>query len=656
MAARMRKIVGLFLFLGFAVGGAEAKSYVDPRPNFYSLRRPIIPVPDVDPFDPDPQGGTPQGAYGPSSGSAAAGGGLDQTVNPLSFGAKWDVKFEGDCTFVNTSQTVTCAGGNFTGADVGKIEFGTAGSTRVDTTMLTAAGLAVPQGTITGFTNSTTVTVSLAATSGCTPSSTVSCIFAWGTQDDTTALNNAMTAAWNTTGARCVLQLPAGVAFFSGPIFSGPANNECGGSSPNTGVMADLSSTGPVVYGQGPGATVLVPLPTFNFAGCTNGSGATCVGGTGNLHAHDFGINGLQQSQPANSNSGVVLFEAIGQNGGGFCDGGTTTWNLALSGWGLKSTTSIGFKFGVNMCNDSTMWNINVSAFGNNPCHASINGNVLNAYGLFCFGASGTSAAGNVLDIDGTGAFSNGVFNSFGGQYLSALSTATAELHVFATGNGVTFNSWGDLFGFGGGTVPAQNSALIANGQSATFNFHNSNLFVPSGTTGASQVIFLSGTNVIHADHTIFNANGGANNHILTSSATDKFFDDGGNSYTAGGAANAISGPFFGPTASATGSVCATGNFALTSGWGTSSITSVAANGDTRGCHVTITGAAGAASPVLTWTYPTAPIVAPSSCHLSGASGTLTGVSTGTPGATNVAYTFTGTPSAQTYVFDVGCP
>jgi len=112
----------------------------------------------------------------------------------------------------------------------------------------------------------------------------------------------------------------------------------------------------------------------------------------------------------------------------------------------------------------------------------------------------------------------------------------------------------------------------------------------------------------------------------------------------------------FGVDNTGLGTVCATGNFALTSGWGTSSVSSVAANGSIKGCHVTITGAAGAAGPVLTWTYPAAPIAAPGSCHLVGVSGTLTGVVVGTPGATTVAFTFADTPSAQTYVFDVGCP
>lgn len=596
------------------------------------------------------QGGTPAGAYGPSSGSSANSNAVGGGVSPLSFGAKWDVRFEGDCTFVNNSQTVSCAQGPFSAADVGKIEFGTCGTTQVNPNMLTAGGLIVPQGIITGFTNSTTVTVSLAANANCTPSNAVSGNFAWGTQDDTAALNAAMTAAWNTIGAKCVLELPAGAMFFSSAILSGPANNQCMGAPANTGVQADLTSAGPVVFGLGPAATVLIPLPSFNFASCTNGSGSTCVGGTGNLHVHDLGINGLQQ--PLGSAHAVNLFEVFGQNNGGGCDGGNSTWNLALSGWGLTANSSTGFLAGINLCNDSTMWNINVSAFGSTPCHITPN-NILNAYGLFCFGAQA-----NVLELDG-GTRTAGTFNSYGGQYLAPLNTNFAAIHCNNSGSFTpTMNSWGDLAGSVNG-APAQNSALICNGQSGNFNFHNSNLFVPSGTTGASQVVFLSGTSVIHADHTIFNASGGANNHILTSSATDKFFDDGGNAFTAGGAADSISGPVFG-TLSATGTALTTGNIGLTSGWGTSSVASVATGSDSHRGRFTITGAAGAASPTLTLTFPTPyPLIAPASCTLifdsAGAFTDFTNVSAGTPTKTSVLFTFTGTPTAVSIVLDYQC-
>lgn len=105
------------------------------------------------------------------------------------------------------------------------------------------------------------------------------------------------------------------------------------------------------------------------------------------------------------------------------------------------------------------------------------------------------------------------------------------------------------------------------------------------------------------------------------------------------------------------GTACATGNWALTSGWGTSSIASVGTGGDSHRCHVTITGAAGAAGPVLTWTYPKAYLQAPGGCQITGGGATtdLTSGRQTSISATSTAFTFTGTPSAQTYVFDVAC-
>jgi hypothetical protein len=665
----MRKalaVLALLLALPLAVQGKAAPSFfhdVAPMRDFYSLRRPATPAvaPEIDLVDPDPFNG--QAGAGASPGAGASGGGngsggsFDNTVNPIqpAYGAKWDVKFEGDCTF-NSSTTVVCPAGNFTAADIGKIEFGTAGTTQVNPNMVTAAGLVVPQGTITGVTNATTVTVSTTASGNCTPSSTVACSFAWGTQDDTTPINNATTAAWGNGNSPCVLQLPAGTAFFSGPILNSAPSNRCMGIGANNGALSDITIAGPVVYGQGPAATVLIPLPTFNFAGCIFGTAANaCIAGVGNLFSHDFGINGLQQTQPAGSNGGVVLFEAFGQNGGGQCDGGTTSFNLSFSGWGLKSTNSVGFKFGARMCNDSTMWNINVSAFGSTPCYVTGGGgNVLNAYGLFCFGAFGISPVGNALEIDGT---NGGIFNSFGGMYLSPLSTGNGAVHCLVTGSGMTFNSWGENFGSVNGT-PAQTNGVICNTASATLNFHNANIFVPSGTTGASQVFALGGGNIVHLDHTIVNGNAGANNHLFTTAATDKVFDDCGNTYTAGAVGNTFAGPLFG-SCSITGTALTTGNVGLTSNWGTSSVASVAVGSDSHRGRFTITGAAGVATPTLTLTFPTPFLVAPASCTMTfdsaGAFTDFTNVTAGTPTTTSVVFTFTGTSTAVSIVLDYQC-
>lgn len=589
--------------------------------------------------------GTPPGAYGPVTGSASAGGGLDQTANPLSFGAKWDVKYVPDCSWTNATQTVTCPDGNFSAADVGKIMFGTRGTAQVNANALTNA-LDFAQGTITGFTSATVVTVSTVAGATCPDGSHPNCNFVWGTQDDTAAITAAQNAAWNGGNSCKALQLPAGAAFISSALFNGPVGNACGTASGGA-ALSDLTSSGPILYGQGQMASVLIPLPSFNFASCTAGSASTtCFGAAPNLQAHDLGINGM--SQPVGGSHLNILWESFGANGGGNCDGGATVWNLSLASWAITATSSIGFQGGKQSCNDPVYYNVNVMLFGQNGC-AFFAENTLSVYGMLCFGAQN-------VPMQLTGGNTSGsphIFNSYGSAYYASLATGL-QVFKIQTGNPVVYNSYGDHI-LNANIVGTQ-FALFRIDSASTVNFFGSNLTLPTNT-GATTILDFqnNGGSSIHFRNSTLTATG-VNNQLFNIGATDKIFDEGGNSFTNGTVANSLSGSAFGFTNSANVNPCATGNFALTSGWGTSSLASVAANGNILGCHLTITGAAGTAGPVLTWTYPSAPIVAPSSCHLSGPSGTLTGVSTGTPGATTVAFTFTGTPSAQTYVFDIGCP
>jgi hypothetical protein len=121
----------------------------------------------------------------------------------------------------------------------------------------------------------------------------------------------------------------------------------------------------------------------------------------------------------------------------------------------------------------------------------------------------------------------------------------------------------------------------------------------------------------------------------------------------AGGTAN--SGTWIG-SASAAGGKSVVGNFALTSGWGSSTVAS--AVGDSHRSKVSITGAVGSSGPILTWTFPKAYQVAPQSCtavQVGGTFGVLNNPVVGTPTSTTVTFTFAGTPAANTYTFDLQC-
>ena len=575
-----------------------------------------------------------------------------QTANPLAFGAKWDVRFEGDCTFTNLSQTVTCPTASFTSADIGKIEFGTAGTTQVNSSMLTAGGLVVPQGTITGVTNGTTVTVSLAATAGCTTSNTVSCTFAWGTQDDTTAILNASTAAWNTIGGGCALEFPAGAAFFSSAILDGTVRNGCMGSTTN-GTLSDLTSWGPMVFGQGGAQSVLIPLPSFNFASCTFGSASnTCIGGIGNLQAHDFGINGLQQI--VGGTHAVVLFESTGVTTGGGCDGGASVWNMAFSGWGLTAANSVGFKAGIQECNDPYFANINVSAFGQTPCNFFPD-NIMNLYSVFCFGGQN-----RVVTVGNGSATAPTIhqLNTFGSQFSSSLATGGQVIDV--TGSApIAWNSNGDQI-LNANVTGTNQFALIRTDSTSVINFNNDQLLLPS-TTGATTLLLFANnsSSSIHFRGTVANA-AGTNNAFMNIGATDKVFDDGGNTFTNGTVANTINGKIFG-SRSATGTALVAGNLVPSANWGTGAGITVPL-GDSQNFSFTLTNGSAAvgANPTIAFTFPTAfPFIAPI-CTVWQVGGTqaitaLTGVlAPSAASTTGVTLTYNGTPTINLTEFYQG--
>lgn len=593
-----------------------------------------------------------------------------QTISPYAYGAVGHVRYTYNAAWTNTSTTVTCSNGecNFqcpggvypcTNAtsgcpsltcDAGKIVKGSAMYPQVNSNSLNAAGIGntLPQGTISTVTNATTITVSLAATNTCPTGALTTCTLSWGIQDDTTAIINAETAAWGNHNRCIALQLPADNFYITPPVFNGPQGTLKAGDVCSTLAAAnggsDLTNTGPSLYGAGEGTTTAIIL-SVTYASCTFGSGTSCMGTMPNLQARDFMITGL--GDIGSGTQTHALWESIGSNAGGACDGGTTTSTMSFNNFGLNVSGLIGFLFGANSCADALQTNNSAVMFGSNPC--KYNGSqVYTAFGLYCAGAG----AGLANVFNATVPTGNQL-NLYGGEYVFTL---TAGNQVFKLTGGGKVNSNGNLYRHGDPQAAAQGSIILNN---ASFMDMTDDQVIMGTSAAANTFGYLDQNNggILHSTNTTWNGNADASSTLFSTGATDKvFFDGTGNNITNAGLANSFSGPVFGISNTAAGTVCATGNFALTSGWGTSSVTSVATNGNIQGCHVTITGAAGSAGPVLTWTYPAAPIIAPPSCHLIGTTASLTGVQVGTPGATSVAFTFVGTPTAVTYQFDVGCP
>jgi hypothetical protein len=304
--------------------------------------------------------------------------------------------------------------------------------------------------------------------------------------------------------------------------------------------------------------------------------------------------------------------------------------NVMFTEWGASTASSNGLQIGNGF---NHLYNVQSYAFGGtSACISSGGPNLLT--GVICGQSAGVGGAGSALLVQSPTQSANSTFVAGNSQNATVVEVQSGGL----------WQSTGDQVINQTGNSAASDEIKIDSGATAYItNMLNLNggAFSNGLETVGTAKLWLAG----------YHHTGASPNKSVTNAGT--LFDGGNNSYTG---PITSTGTWSGVTNSATGTTCTTGNFALTSGWGASSVTSVTANGDTRGCHVTITGAAGAASPVLTWTYPSVPPVAPPSCHIVGVSGTLTGVVVGTPGATTVAFTFAGTPSAQTYVFDVGCP
>lgn len=600
-----------------------------------------------------------------------------QSISPYSYGAVGHVRFTYNASWANGSTTISCSNGecNFqcpngsypcTSAtagcpsvtcDAGKIIKGAGMFPQVNTQALVAAGVGVtlPQGLISTVTNSTTITASTTTTSACPTGGVVTCTLSWGIQDDTTALNNAANAAWS-NGNRCLaLQLASDNFYFTGPVFNIPPGQKAGDpcstlAAANGG--SDLTNSGPTVFGQGAGTTTLIPL-SMNYANCTFGSTSiACMGTMPNLQAHDFAVNGL--GDIGSGNHVNVLWESVGSNAGGACDGGTTVWNMSLSNFGLNATGLIGFQFGAQSCAAAQNQNNAVVMFGSTTC-AYKGTQVYSAMTLYCAGAG--AGLGNVFNINNSG----GQLNTFGSQFVCTLNAGNQVVAFIGGGSPTKWNSNGDMFRQGDAQCNVQGSIILPG--KGLIDFTDDQVIM--GTNAAASTFGYIGQNlssVMHSKNTIWNGNAIAGATLLTTGASDKFYDDGGNTFTSSGTANSIAAGTWVNSFSVTGTTITAAKLVLSGGWGASAAWT-ALSGNTRLVQGTLTntGAGQGASPTITYTFPT-PFVDVSSviCSASQVGGTQGAIlNTFTPSAltvTGVTFTYNGTPTVNlTEIVQISC-
>jgi len=581
--------------------------------------------------------------------SSASGGGLDQTINPMSaaYGAKFDAQFTYQAIFTLNGTTITCSVGdcNFqTTAKPGQIVFAYESPISVNFGTSSFVTL-LAQTTIATVNSNTSITVNgPGALAACNNPSNAMCILAWGTQDDTAAINAAITAAWSTPGSCKAVQFPSGNFFFSGPwanVAGSALSYPCGGYTTANGPSSsgvDTNQTGPELYGQGPGNTVGIPLPSFNYAGCTFGaSGHACIGSSPNLEMHDIGINGLGQAS-VTGNPLINLVELDGSPYGGVCSG-STGFNLTFANWALLDPNALGFDFGRNACGDPTYFNVVSEMFGSITCNANSAGIVMQITGFACFGGNNATANNEFTLANANGV--TGVINSTGSYYGQQMAAGGAT--VLVTGTGGILNSSGDFMQ----CFFANSCTVFRTGCSSgvcTINLTGDSLGVNPGATAGAVFFLNSAFTVVHVRNTIAAARG--SEQLLVSISGANFFDDGGNTFT-NGAANSISGGFFG-SYSVTGTTLVAGNVVPSAGWGTTA-TVTAPSGDSHLFTFTVnsSGTGQAASPTLAVTFPTPYLVAPGCSAIQiGGTGAIADLTTTTgPSATTVTLTWNATPA-----------
>ena len=586
-------------------------------------------------------------------------------ISPISYGAKWDVKAVTDATFTNTSNTVTCPNSdcNFTSADLGKIVFGTTfpASMTIGCNGASCGSVILPQGFICTINNANSIAVGTTypacavdnATGGCTGGVSPNCALLWGTQDDSAAINAAAAAAWTATSCK-TLMFPSGMAFFTVPSggllnVTVPPGSPCAGSLSATVGIADITQQGAQVAGQGSGTSVLVPLPTVNFANCTGGhSGTACIAGPPNWFAHDWGVWGFGQADNGTTHANdLIEFAGVA----GPCTA-TAAWNMSFSAWETSSVTSKGFNIGSG-CAVLYASNIVSEAFGNTNCSVGVPGAIMDITALDCFGSSGSS----------TGAASmvaSGLVNSTGGFYWGVNQSSTSSAALELVGSSATLNSFGDdIQGPANGN---NNFTVWMNAINNTVTLSGSNVN-ETNTSGVGDFLFFCPSSVtsctINSYASQLTASGA---HMAmffkTGTPTFNFFDACSNTFTQGGVANSPLNVY--GTCSITGTTLITGNVAQSAGWGTTAAIS-APSGDSHVFTFTVTssGTGQAANPTLAVTFPTAYLVAPSGCSAIqiGGTGAIADLTTTTgPSATAVTYTWNATPvAASTYIIQGKC-
>ena len=287
--------------------------------------------------------GTPCTAYGASLnasttydvyGAAAAAqanslSGIN-VIQAKSYGVYANTIISHDVTTTINSTTVTCPECNFTSDDLNKWEAASNSSTDAGIT----DSIILPWGTITAVTNSTTITVSVAATASNSGAAT----FAWGNLDSAlpsdiqSTANDPLFAAWKAATDACEdLDIGCGNLLVAQPEFDTyNTSAPCGSLDGQVNLRRGFS-----IHGCGQNHSIIVISPALEGSKCTgpNGAGSGCFLSVPTLTAHDFTLWGMGNSALGSGFNGKVAVQIPGLSIGTNFDFNRVTFH----GWGANT-------------------------------------------------------------------------------------------------------------------------------------------------------------------------------------------------------------------------------------------------------------------------------------------------------------------------------
>lgn len=430
---------------------------------------------------------------------------------------KADGKFVKDASWSNGANpvVVTCSNNdcNFTAADTGKSCFGTVSG------LLTA-----PLGTFT-YTSAQAGTCSGTAT-GATAGGG---IFVWGT-DDTTNLQ-AIDTAFQAAPFCPSIVFPQGIMPFSQPVFiTQPA--ACG-----LGFNFAGQFSGSAFIGQGTHATQFVPLPGFNWAGCST----SCMfPNSYGVTLRDFQINGFNQSL-----SGVAAFNGafvyLNQNGT-IRDVGFEALGASTSQAGFQALNVFGqgdYAIGVQIDNFARSGLIcsgaNVTiidSYVNDMPNGSISLTVTSSATCYTYanqwGQGG--ASGSAVKNSGTWITDSDYALTNDGQVAIRMGAAGAKTYLSRWNYGGTVggvNTYGIYFGSTGGTVYARDSNIAGGSTNGALNGTAGTFYDEGGNTYTGPLSTFSGNFIADGHSLIATCTG-----VATASQTLGLYGTGPNEIT----------------------------------------------------------------------------------------------------------------------------